>query len=71
MCECANGTSFLVEAHRVREALGVGGQETGGARRHLGGEGLLHSRADAFGAASGPIGLTHRGVVRVEEAADG
>ncbi|MBB1243850.1 hypothetical protein GL263_09805 [Streptomyces durbertensis] len=71
--ERANGTSSLVEAHRVREALGVDDRDMGAACEYLVGEGLLSSQADTFGAEATPslIGLTHRGVVHVEEAAEG
>lgn len=65
----ANGTSALVEAHQVREALGISDPDMGAACEYLAGEGLLRSEADTFGTSATPslIGLTHRGVVHVEE----
>ena len=67
--ERSGGTSALVSAAGVREALGVDDQEMAAACEYLAGEGLVMLEADTFGTTASPslIALTHRGVVRVEE----
>ncbi len=67
--EKSDGTSALVSAHAVRESLGISDQEMGAACEYLSAEGFVRVEADPFGVTATPslIGLTHRGIVHLEE----